>query len=93
MGYLLAQQLVATGEHVLNVPATLAARTSLLGTGRSNKNDPNDALSVAVTAVRTRDLRPVQAVGESSTERPFRGSAEQPSVISGSHLVAPPSIP
>jgi transposase len=63
MGYLLAQQLVATGEHVLNVPATLAARTRLLGTGRTNKNDPNDALSVAITALRTRDLRPVRAVG------------------------------
>jgi transposase len=69
MGYLLAQQLVATGEHVLNVPATLAARTRVLGTGRSNKNDPNDALSVAVTALRTRDLRPVQAVGHSEVLR------------------------
>lgn len=69
MGYLLAQQLVATGEHVLNVPATLAARTRLLGTGRSNKNDPNDALSIAVTALRARDLRPVQAVGHSEVLR------------------------
>jgi len=69
MGYLLAQQLVAPGEHVLNVPATLAARTRVLGTGRSNKNDPNDALSVAVTALRTRDLRPVQAVGHSEVLR------------------------
>ncbi len=69
MGYLLAQQLVATGEHVLNVPATLAARTRLLGTGRTDKNDPNDALSVAVTALRTRDLRPVQAVGHSEVLR------------------------
>ena len=39
MGYLLAQQLVAAGEHVVNVPATLASRTRLLGTGRTNKND------------------------------------------------------
>ena len=69
MGYLLAQQLVATGEHVLNVPATLAARTRVLGSGRSNKTDPNDALSVAVTALRTRDLRPVQAVGHSEVLR------------------------
>lgn len=50
MGHLLAQQLVATGEHVVNVPATLAARTRVLGSGRSTKTDPNDALSVAVTA-------------------------------------------
>lgn len=69
MGYLLAQQLVATGEHVINVPATLAARTRLLGTGRTNKNDPNDARSVAITALRTRDLRPVRAVGHSEVLR------------------------
>ena len=69
MGYLLAQQLVATGEHVINVPATLAARTRLLGTGRTNKNGPNDARSVAITALRTRDLRPVRAVGHSEVLR------------------------
>ncbi len=69
MGYLLAQQLVATGEHVINVPATLAARTRLLGTGRTDKNDPNDALSVAITALRARDLRPVRPVGHSEVLR------------------------
>jgi transposase len=52
LGYLLAQQLVGAGEQVLDVPATLAARVRVLGTGRSNKNDPNDALSVAVAALR-----------------------------------------
>ena len=40
----LRQQLVAAGERVLDVPATLAARVRVLATGRSNKNDPNDAL-------------------------------------------------
>lgn len=69
MGYLLAQQLVAAGEHVLNVPATLAARTRLLGSGRTSKSDPNDALSVAVTALRTTGLRQVQAVGHSEVLR------------------------
>ena len=69
MGYLLAQQLVATGEHVLNVPATLAARTRLLGSGRTSKSDPNDALSVAVTALRTTGLRQVQPVGHSEVLR------------------------
>lgn len=69
LGFLLAQQLVAAGEHVVNVPATLAARTRLLGTGRSNKNDPNDALSVAVTALRTRGLRRVEPVGHSEVLR------------------------
>jgi Transposase len=51
LGYLLAQQLLNAGEQVLDVPATLAARVRVLGTGRSNKNDPNDAHSVAVAAL------------------------------------------
>lgn len=69
MGYLLAQQLVATGEHVVNVPATLAARTRLLGSGRTSKSDPNDALSVAVTALRTTGLNQVRPVGHSEVLR------------------------
>jgi transposase len=60
LGYLLAQQLVAAGEEVLDVPATLASRIRLLGSGRTNKNDPNDALSVAVAALRAPALRPVE---------------------------------
>jgi transposase len=59
LGYLLAQQLVNAGEQVLDVPATLAARVRVLGTGRSNKNDPNDAYSVAVAALRAPRLAPV----------------------------------
>jgi transposase len=59
LGFLLAQQLLAADEVVVDVPATLAARTRLLGSGRSSKNDPNDALSVAVTALRHRQLRAV----------------------------------
>ena len=50
VGYLLAQQLVAAGERVLDVPATLAARVRVLGSGRSNKTDANDGYSVAVAA-------------------------------------------
>jgi transposase len=59
LGYLLARQLVDAGEAVLDVPATLAARARLLGTGRSNKNDPNDAYSVAVAALRAPRLASV----------------------------------
>jgi transposase len=51
MGYLLAQQLVGAGETVLDVPATLASRVRVLGTGQSTKTDPNDARSVAVAAL------------------------------------------
>ena len=60
-GYLLAQQLVAAGETVVDVPATLAARVRVLGSGRSNKNDPNDARSVAIAALRAPQLAPVRA--------------------------------
>lgn len=69
MGYLLAQQLVARGESVLNVPATLAARARALASGRSTKTDPNDAFSVAVAALRSNDLRRVEAVGYSEVLR------------------------
>jgi transposase len=61
LGYLLAQQLVATGERVLDVPPKLAARVRLLEAGDTNKNDPNDALSVAVAALRSRAPRQVRA--------------------------------
>ncbi len=59
LGYLLAQQLVDAGEHVLDVPPTLASRVRVLGTGRSEKNDPNDAFSVAIAALRSTGLRTV----------------------------------
>ena len=47
LGFLLAQQLVSVGERVVDVPATLAARTRVLATRKSNKNDPNDGLRPA----------------------------------------------
>jgi transposase len=56
LGYLLAQQLVATGESVVDVPAMLSTRARLLGSGRAQKNDPNDARSVAIAALRNPDL-------------------------------------
>jgi transposase len=69
LGYLLSQQLVAAGETVVDVPATLVSRARLLSPGRSNKNDPNDALSVAVAALRSPDLRHVAPVGHSEVLR------------------------
>jgi transposase len=59
LGYLLSQQLVAAGELVVDVPVTLAARVRGLGSGRSNKNDPNDARSVAIAALRAPRLHQV----------------------------------
>ncbi len=61
LGHLLAQQLVAAGERVLDVQPKLGARVRLLATGASNKNDPNDALSVAVAALRSKARRQVSA--------------------------------
>ena len=61
LGYLLAQQLVAAGEDVVDVPPTLSARVRVLGSGKSSKNDANDALSTAVAALRGRRLRTVAA--------------------------------
>jgi transposase len=39
LGQLLAQQLIASGERVLDVPPKLAARVRLLDSGQINKND------------------------------------------------------
>jgi len=61
LGHLLAQQLAAAGERVLDVPPKLAARVRLLQAGDTNKNDPNDAFSVAVAALRSTAKRPVIA--------------------------------
>jgi transposase len=59
LGKLLAQQLVAAGETVVEVPATLAARARLLRTGHGRKTDGIDALSVAEIAAARDDLRQV----------------------------------
>ena len=61
LGYLLAQQLVAAGERVLDVQPKLGARVRLLATGAANKNDPNDARSVAIAALRSPARREVTA--------------------------------
>jgi transposase len=56
LGRLLTQQLLAAGERVVDVQPKLAARVRLLNTGQVNKNDPNDARSVAVAALRSRQV-------------------------------------
>jgi transposase len=60
LGYLIGQQLVAAGETVFDVPAVLASRVRLMGSGRSQKNDPNDARSIAIAALRSDRLRVVE---------------------------------
>jgi transposase len=61
LGYLLAQQLVTAGERVLGIQPKLGARVRLLATGASGKNDPNDARSVAIAALRSRTAAEVAA--------------------------------
>jgi transposase len=53
----LAQRLLADGEAVADLPAKLAARARLLDTGHGRKTDAHDAHSVAVAAVRAKELR------------------------------------
>jgi transposase len=53
----LAQRLLADGEQVVDVPAKLAARARMLDTGHGRKTDAHDAHSVAVAAVRAKELR------------------------------------
>jgi transposase len=60
LGRLLAQQLVA-GERVPGMQPKLGARVRLLAAGNTNKNDPNDARSVAVAALRSASRREVAA--------------------------------
>jgi transposase len=69
LGYLLAQQLVAAGEQVSDVQPKLAARVRLLATGATNKNDPNDARSVAIAALRSPAVIKVRAENHAAVMR------------------------
>src|SRR3954469_15322923 len=66
---LLAQQLVAAGESVVDVPPTLSARVRLLDSGRTDKSDPHDARSAAIVALRHARLRAVRPVDHSAVLR------------------------
>ncbi|MFD4325675.1 IS110 family transposase [Nocardioides sp. NPDC058538] len=59
----LAQRLLEAGEYVADVPAKLAARVRLFGTGHNRKTDAHDAHAVAIVAVRTRNLRVLKVDG------------------------------
>jgi Transposase/Transposase IS116/IS110/IS902 family len=61
LGCLPDWQLAGAGERVLDVPPKLAARVRLLASGNTSKNDPDDACSVAVAALRSKAWRPVVA--------------------------------
>jgi transposase len=98
LGYLLAQQLIAAGERVLDVPPKLAARARLLNTGDTNKNDPNDARSVAIVALRSPKVRPVAAADHTAimklwTKRHRELSAARTRAVCRLHAVLCDLIP
>jgi transposase len=59
LGLLLAQQLVAGGQTVADVPPTVAPMARVLRTSQGRQTDDIDALSVAEVAAERDDLRPV----------------------------------
>jgi transposase len=69
LGALLAQQLVAAGETVLDVPPTLSARVRLLDAGCTDKTDPHDARAAAIVALRHTRLRRVAPVDHTAVLR------------------------
>lgn len=64
VGRPLAQRLLEAGEHVVDVPAKLAARVRLFDTGHNRETDARDAHSIAVVAARTPALRVLRVDGE-----------------------------
>jgi transposase len=69
LGALLAQQLVAAGETVLDVPPTLSARVRLLDSTRTDKTDAHDARAAAIVALRHARLRAVTPVDHTAVLR------------------------
>src|SRR4051794_26860675 len=57
VGVQLAQRLVADGETVLDVPPKLSTRARIFDRGHGRKNDPTDARTGAVVALRTKGVR------------------------------------
>jgi len=73
LGKLLSQELLAAGEHVVDVPPTLSARVRLLGSAKAAKNDGNDALSTAIAGLRHCGLRMVRGDDHSTVLRLLAG--------------------
>lgn len=69
IGKHLAQRLLADGEQVVDVPATLSARVRVFSTGNGRKTDATDAHSIALVAARTSTLQRVQVDGENMALR------------------------
>ena len=98
LGRGIAQLLATGGEHVLDVPATLAARARLLDTGGARKSDPADAASVAHAAMRHKRLRTVAAEDHTTqlrllSERRDDLAGERVRVINRLHVLLRDLIP
>ncbi len=59
IGKHIAGRLAAAGEHVVDVPPKLSARTRVFTAGQGRKTDATDAHAVALAATRMTGLRPV----------------------------------
>src|SRR5215468_1955861 len=59
IGRHISNRLLAAGEHVVDVPPKLSARTRVFATGQGRKTDATDAHSVALAATRMTGLRQV----------------------------------
>jgi hypothetical protein len=69
LGALVAQQLVAAGETVLDVPAKLSARVRVLDNECADKNDTHDARSAAIVGIRNRRLVAIGAENHAAVLR------------------------
>jgi transposase len=63
---------LAEGERVLDVPAKLAARARVSGTGQGRKTDATDAHAIAMVALRDKGLREVSTDPELMVLRMLR---------------------
>ena len=91
LGHLLARQLLAAGERVLDVPPKLAARVRLLATGDVSKNDPSDARSVAVAALRSPGVREVRCDDHAAVLKVWTRAVSGPGP--GAHAGGLPAAP
>ena len=98
LGRPLAQQLLGHAEHVVDVPAKLAARVRLLSPGHNRKSDPDDAIATARAALQAPTLHPVAAEDHTTvlrllTERRDHLVAQRTQTINRLHVLLADLLP
>ncbi len=93
LGLLLSQQLVASGEPVVDVPPVLASRIRVLSSGKSNKNDEIDARSVAIAVLRRDGLAEVRREDEAAVLRILAKRARRTHLPAHPGGLSPPCDP